>query len=246
MEESKTEKISAGSFDLNKWLFGGYESGVITMIAGPPGSGKTNFCILATCSQAKKGNKVIFIDTEGGFSPERVRQVVGENYKDVLNNIFLLEPKSFEEQKKSFQKLLESVKKDQISLIIIDGIAMLYRLELGDAVKVGESEVVKGVNREVANQMRVLAEIARVQNIPIIITNQVYKEFQSDKDWRKGKKAEVNLVGGDLFKYWSKCIIELKVERDRRKAVLIKHRSLPQKEMVFEIKDKGIFKKGWM
>ena len=61
MDVSQTERISAGSFDLNKWLYGGYEKGVITMIAGPPGSGKTNFCILATCSQAKKGNKIIFI-----------------------------------------------------------------------------------------------------------------------------------------------------------------------------------------
>ncbi|GAH77159.1 unnamed protein product, partial [marine sediment metagenome] len=60
------EKISAGSFDLNKWLYGGYEKGVITMIAGPPGSGKTNFCVLAACSQAKKENKILFIDTEGG------------------------------------------------------------------------------------------------------------------------------------------------------------------------------------
>ena len=50
MVDSKTEKVSAGSYDLNKWLFGGYESGVITMLAGPPGSGKTNFVILATCS----------------------------------------------------------------------------------------------------------------------------------------------------------------------------------------------------
>ena len=78
------EKISAGSFDLNTWLHGGYERGVITMIAGPPASGKTNFVLLAACSQAKKGNKVIFIDTEGGFSVERVKQIVGENYKDIL------------------------------------------------------------------------------------------------------------------------------------------------------------------
>ena len=83
-------KISAGSYDLNKWLFGGYEKDVVTMIAGPPGSGKTNFCILATCSQAKKGNKVIFIDSEGGFSSERVRQIVGkENAEEVLKNILL-------------------------------------------------------------------------------------------------------------------------------------------------------------
>ncbi len=239
-------KISAGSFDFNKWLYGGYEKDVITMIAGPPGSGKTNFVILTSCSQAKKGNKIIFIDTEGGFSTERVKQIVGEDYEKILENIFLLEPTNFEEQKKSFLKLLSKIKKEHISLIIIDGMAMLYRLELGDAVKSKDDDKIKQVNREVAKQMRILAEISRKQNIPIIITNQVYGSFLSEEDWKKGVEREMNIVGGDLFKYWSKCIIELKNEKGRKKAVLLKHRSLPQKEMIFEIKNKGIFKKGWI
>ena len=88
----KTEKISTGSFDMNKWLYGGYEKDVITMIAGPPGSGKTNFCILVACSQAKKGNKIIYVDTEGGFSAERVKQIAGEETDKVLKNILLLKP----------------------------------------------------------------------------------------------------------------------------------------------------------
>jgi len=245
-ESYKTEKISAGSYDLNKWLFGGYEKGIITMIAGPPGSGKTNFVILAACSQAKKAEKVIFIDTEGGFSPERVRQIVGEGFEEVLNNILLLQPKSFEEQKKIFQKILETVKKEHVGLIVVDSMAMLYRLELGDALQDKEIESVRNVNREIAKQMRVLAEIARNQNLPIIITNQVYKEFLSSEDLRAGKKADFNIVGGDLFKYWSKCIIEIYYEGNKRKAVLLKHRSMPEKEIEFVIRDKGVFKKGWM
>jgi DNA repair protein RadB len=239
-------KISTGSYDFNKWLYGGYEKDVITMIAGPPGCGKTNFCILAACSQAKKGNKVIFVDTEGGFSSDRVKQIAGENYKDVLKSILLLEPTSFEEQKKYFLNLLNQVKKEHISLIIIDGMAMLYRLELGDAVKSQDSENIKKVNREIANQMRNLAEISRNQKIPIIITNQVYGGFLSQEDLKKGIQREINLVGGDLFKYWSKCIIELKTDKGRRKAVLLKHRSMPKKEINFEIKNKGIFRKGWI
>jgi len=242
----KTEKISAGSFDLNKWLYGGYESGVITMIAGPPGSGKTNFVLLAAASQAKKGKKVIFVDTEGGFSPERVKQIVGENYEEVLHNILLLEPKNFDEQKKSFEELLKRVKKEDIGLIVIDGMAMLYRLELGDAIKEIKDNKVKLVNREMAGQMRTLAEIARKENIPVLITNQVYKGFQSEEDFKKGKEPETSIVGGDLFKYWSKCIIEIKLEKGKRKAILLKHRSLPEKELIFEIKDKGVFKKSWI
>ncbi|GBE20524.1 DNA repair and recombination protein RadB [archaeon BMS3Abin17] len=241
-----SNKISTGSFDFNKWLHGGYEKDVITMLAGPPGSGKTNLTILVSCSQAKKGNKVIFVDTEGGFSADRVKQIVGENYKEVLKNILLIEPTSFGELKKTFQKLLEQIKKEQVSLIIIDGIAMLYRLELGDAAEQKDDNEIKKVNREVANQMRILAEISRKQNLPILITNQVYSDFLTRDELRRGVIKDVRLVGGDLFKYWSKCIIELRNEKNRKKAVLLKHRSLPEKEFSFEIRNKGIFKKGWI
>ncbi|MFA5953079.1 MAG: DNA repair and recombination protein RadB [Candidatus Pacearchaeota archaeon] len=237
-------KISTGSFDLNKWLFGGYEEDIITMIAGSPGTGKTNFVILAACSQAKKENKVLFVDTEGGFSVERVKQIVGEDYEKYLENIILAEPVNFDEQKKLFLKILETIKKEQIKLIVIDGMAMLYRLELGDAVKSKEDEKIRSVNREVSNQMRILAEIARKKKIPVIITNQVYSSFLTEEEWKKGIERETNIVGGDLFKYWSKCIIELKNEKNKRKAILLKHRSLPFKEMAFEIKNEGIFKKG--
>jgi len=246
LESEKTERISTGSFDLNDWLYGGYETDVITMIAGPPGCGKTNMSILTACSQAKKGKKVIFIDTEGGFSVDRIKQIIEKDYEEVLKNIFLLEPTSFEEQKKYFLNLLDKIKKEYISLIIIDGMAMHYRLELGDAANTKENKKVKEVNKEMAKQMRILAEIARKEKIPVIITNQVYGGFLSEEDWKKGVERETNIVGGDLFKYWSKCIIELKNDKGKRKAVLLKHRSLPQKEMYFEIREKGIFKKGWI
>ena len=97
-------RISAGSYDLNKWLYGGYETDIITTIYGPAGSGKTNFCLLAGVSQAKKGNKVIYVDTEGGFSVERIKQIAGEDYEKVLSNILLLKPMNFEEQKKEKNK----------------------------------------------------------------------------------------------------------------------------------------------
>lgn len=243
---SDADKISTGSYDFNKWLYGGYERGIITMIAGPPGCGKTNFCFLVSCSQAKKGKKVIFIDTEGGFSVERIKQIAAESYEEILKNIFLLEPTSFEEQKKVFFKLLEKVRKEDVGLIVVDGMSMLYRLELGEIDKSEGADKIREINREVARQMRALAEIARKQKIPVIITNQVYSSFLSEEELRKGVERETNIVGGDLFKYWSKCIIEIKKPNGKRTAVLLKHRSLPQKEMAFEIFNEGIRKKGWI
>ncbi|HIH52303.1 DNA repair and recombination protein RadB [Candidatus Pacearchaeota archaeon] len=241
--EQSSERISTGSYDFNDWLNGGYEKGIVTMIVGPPGSGKSNLSILAACSQARE-KKVIFVDSEGGFSIERVKQIVGEeNLENVLKNILILNPTNFSEQKKSFSKLLENMKGEEVGLIIVDSMAMLYRLELGDASSEEDEEKIKEVNRDVARQMRTLVEISRKKSIPVLITNQVYGNFLSFEDIKKGVEKEMNIVGGDLFKYWSKCIIELKNDRTR-KAVLLKHRSLDKKDFHFEIKNEGIFKKG--
>ncbi|MFZ5955858.1 MAG: DNA repair and recombination protein RadB [Nanoarchaeota archaeon] len=239
----KQQKISAGSYDLNKFLFGGYETDVITTIYGPGGSGKTNFCILVAVSQAKKDNKIIYVDTEGGFSTERVKQLLNDEeiLEKTLGNILLLNPTSFEEQENCFEILLNHIKKQNISLIIIDSIVMLYRLELGDAIKSGEDERIREVNRNLARQLRKLNEIARKQNIPVIVTNQVYSEF-SKNDVHDERK--VSMVGGDLLKYWSKCLIELQNNRGKRKLILQKHRALPIKELQFEIVNSGIQKRG--
>ncbi len=239
-------KISAGSYDLNRFLFGGYETDIITTIYGPGGSGKSNLCMIVATSQAKKGKKIIFVDTEGGFSVERFKQIhqgEKEEIEKSLQNILLLKPTSFKEQEKSFEKLLGHIKKEEVSLIIIDSIAMLYRLELGDAIESKNSERISEVNRKLAKQLRALNEISRKQNIPVVVTNQVYSSFNKNaEDGQSNKK--VSMVGGDLLKYWSKCLIELENFKGRRKIILKKHRSLPIKSFAFEIINSGIKKKG--
>jgi DNA repair protein RadB len=247
MDESQNlrNKISAGSYELNKFLFGGYENDIITTIYGAGGSGKTNLCLIVAVSQAKKGNKVIYVDTEGGFSSERVAQLLDKDrdlLDQTLKNIMILKPTSFEEQEDAFDQLLKFVKKGDISLIIIDSIAMLYRLELGDAIKSEDFQNIQSVNRALANQLRVLTEISRKQNIPVIVTNQVYSHFTQNENEQKEK--QYSMVGGDLLKYWSKCIIEVRNHGGRRSLILRKHRSLPEKELEFEIVNNGIRRRG--
>jgi len=236
-------KISAGSYDLNKFLFGGYEKDIITTLYGEAASGKTNLCMILTASQAKKGNKVLFIDTEGGFSIERFKQLAGQEYEKYLSNIILLKTTSFKEQIKIFQTI-EKYLKSNISLIIVDGMTMLYRLELAESRE--DINEVKKINQALANQMRILSEIARTKNIPVIITNQVYKEFLSKENLERGFTPDTNMVGGDILKYWSKCLIKLKLEKGKRKAILQKHRAQPQKEFSFYITNSGIKRKGWI
>ncbi|MBU0957498.1 MAG: DNA repair and recombination protein RadB [Nanoarchaeota archaeon] len=256
-------RISAGSFDLNKWLRGGYEKDIITTLYGGAGSGKSNWCMLAAVSQAKKGKKVLFIDSEGGFSVERVRQLVGEGdgggvgsggdggvedggkeeTEKVLKNITLLNVHDFDEQKKAFNSISKYVS-ENFSLIIVDGMTMLYRLAMADAKN--DEIKLRGVNQELARQLKILAVIAREKNIPVLITNQTYQEFLSFEDLKEGKKPQEFMVGGDLLKYWSKCIIELKNFNGKRKARIVKHRSLKEKELNFYINDLGVRRRGWI
>lgn len=218
------ERISTGSALLDTFLEGGYEKDAITTVYGPSGTGKTNLMALAAVNMAKTGKKVIYIDTEGGFSVARLRQITGE-YKDVLKNILFLQPTTFEEQKNDFERLKEMVN-DKIGLIIVDTIAMLYRL-----VRTAD---IQEVNRELGIQIGYLTEIARKQKIPILIANQVYTPFEL--------RNQINMVGGDLLKYSSKCLIELQAGHSgKRKAVLRKHRSIAgEKETYFKIVNEGI------
>jgi DNA repair protein RadB len=244
-EKKIINRIMTGSYDLNNWLEGGYENDVITLFYGPYASGKSNFVILAACHNAKKGKKIIFIDTEGSFSLDRVKQITGGIPEIALKNIVILKPTNFKEQKEAFLKLYKEIKSKNIGLIIVDSMTMLYRLELAEARKSGIDEV-RDVNNSLAKQMNALYEIARKQEIPVLVTSQVYSEFLSEEDWLAGKQAGVNVVGGDLLKYYCKCIIELQNRNGKKKAIIKKHRSMPEKELNFEVVNEGIRKRGWL
>jgi DNA repair protein RadB len=216
--------INSGSAVFDKLLNGGYETDIITTIYGPAGSGKTLACLLCAISAARRG-KVIYIDTEGGFSVERLKQLT-RDYERVLENMFFLKPTTFAEQKKNFEKLKQLVS-EKIVLIVVDSISMLYRLELK------QEEAIHDVNRELAQQVAYLTEIARKKNIPVVITNQVYANFDD--------KNKINIVGGDVLRYGSKCLIELQVTpNNKRRAILRKHRSISERDILFEIKQEGM------
>ena len=217
-------KIPTGADFLDNFLAGGYDKDIITTIYGPSGSGKTNLCLLAVVRMAETGKKIIFIDTEGGIAVERIRQL--SKTDEVLKNIMFISPLNFIEQRAAFENLKELVTED-LGMIVVDSISMLYRLELG------KSDDVYEVNNALGRQIASLVEIARSKGIPVLMTNQVYADF--------GNKEQVKMVGGDLLKYGSKCLLELKRFRNCRGIILQKHRFLPDgKELKFKIVEKGI------
>lgn len=221
-------RIALGCDSLDKMLGGGLESGVITMIFGEAGSGKTNFALQAAIScirsnKSKAGVRAALIDTEGGFSPERFLQMAS---KKELERLILFEPKSFAEQSTAIAAASELVSKDKIGLLILDSAVALYRLEMCD-------ERAQQTNRALARQLWLLSKVAREREIPVLVTDQVYSNFKS---------KDVCAVGGDVLKYVSKCIIRLeKLRGARRRALLIKHRSLPDgRAAEFKIRSAGL------
>lgn len=205
--------------DFDALLGGGLQSRCITHIYGSPGSGKTNIALMAIVNAVEKG-KVIYIDSEGGFSVERLKQISGENLENVLKNLMLIEPTEFDEQKVAIKKLSEIIPQSNASLVIVDSISVFYRLE--------ENRDVRGLGRQLAQ----LSKIARRHDLPVLITNQVYTDLDTGK---------IVPVGGDVVRYWSKIIIELDKTQDHRIATLKKHKFLQEGlELEFKISNKGI------
>ena len=220
--------VSTGAKVLDSLLDGGLERGIITTLFGPAGSGKSNIAMLSALSVAERGKKVVFVDTENSLSAERIKQLKPQGYKQIIKNMIILEPTNFEEQKKFFSELREIMSLEKPELIVVDSIVMLYRLQLGSEAEIHTTNI------EMAHQLALLSELARKKNIPILVTNQVYADFENKRD--------VKMVGGDLLKYWSKCIIKLEPIDGVRRASIWKHRSMQAgKEVYFDVNDAGLF-----
>lgn len=216
-------KISTGTAVMDWLLEGGYDKGVITTIYGPAGSGKSNLCLLCLANSLK-GQRIIYVDTEANFSLSRFKQICPD-YKKALERVIFLKPTNFKEQKAAIEKLKALIKQD-IGAIIVDSATSLYRAAMSDDDN-------RGLNNAFSAQIHDLLEIARKKDIPVIITAQVYADFE--------EKNSVKVVGGTIIKNMSKCLIELKNSGQNRIAVIRKHRSIEEgKSIMFRIVDEGI------
>ena len=213
---------------LDNLLSGGIEAGALTNICGPPGSGKTNICMLAVINAISADKKVIYIDTEGGFSFERFKQLAGDKTDNDLGQIIFLEPKNFKEQQDIIKKCKSLVSKENVGLLILDSSVALYRLEYA------ETDDVMKANKQLGVHLSVLSGIARDLEIPVIVTTHVFRKPNSDV---------LDVIGGDAIKYWCKSIIliEKTNETSMRTATVLKHRSIPEgKSIDFLLTEKGI------
>ena len=204
------EKLSTNS-PLDELLEGGIDKRTITQIYGPPGVGKTNVSLNIAVNVARNGKKVIYIDTEGGISVDRIKQISGDDFEKVAKNIVVFEPTSFKQQEEDLnliEEWLDSNSSD-VELIVLDSAVALFRVD-EDKYK----------SHLLGKQMQQLVGFAINHDLAVLVTNQIYASFDEDSD-------EMAPVGGTIIQYKSKVIIELKREEgtNQRIALLKRHKT---------------------
>ena len=222
-------KILSNS-SLDALLGGGFEKGTITEIFGPPSSGKSNVTLTLAVNVAKNNKKVIYIDTEGGISIDRIKQISGADFPRVANNIIVFEPTSFMEQNDNLKSIEVWLRKnhENVDLLVLDSAVALYRVDDMKSTK---------LNKELGKQMGILSKIARTYDIAVVLTNQIYNAIDDEGN------NDIRAVGGTILQYWCKIILQLERgdEINQRVATLVRHRSIPEgKKATFSITSNGI------
>ena len=219
--------MPSGSPNIDNFLGGGFEYGIITQIYGASGTGKTNICTQLAVQCIRSGKKTVLIDTEG-FSAERFSQIAGKDAKQLASELIIYEPKDFRQQYSAIMDI-EKIVSTGIELIIVDSIILFYRFGLG-----ANDNNNTNIRRQLVEQLAGLYRLARKYNMVIVITNQVYTDTES---------GDFVPLGGNLIEHISKTIIMMEwTGVNKRMATLIKHRSREEGQKIdMVITSEGIF-----
>ena len=182
---------------------------------GGPATGKTLLCLTAAASVIKQGKKIIYIDTEKGFFIERFQQVLGDQDPKHLDSMIVFRPTSFKGQHEQILQLGKLLQQPKIGLLIVDTLGYFYRRMLKNKLLLA--------NRMLITQVNTLRSYA--QHLPIIVTNQVYTDMETQAQ---------KIVGGEILLRSGQRIIEL--QKDSRKIIL---QQPEKKESLFTIDPSG-------
>jgi DNA repair protein RadB len=220
------ERLSTGVPSVDRLLGGGLETDSVTEIYGEGGSGKTLFCLEVGTRVAREGRWVFYVDTEG-VSVDRLRAIAGDDLERILKRFLLSTPKDLAEQGRAVATAgaLAREGKRPVGLIVIDSATFYYRLSLSGS---DEDEARQALSLELAD----LVATALQTPVPVLLTNQV---------WRSVREGTLEPLGGSFLNHAAKTILRFdRLPGARRRAVLLKHRSLPESTAEFRITGTGL------
>ena len=157
--------ISTGLQKLDEILSGGIPNGVIVDIFGENGTGKTLLLLQLSINSIKQGGNVLYLDTTGGFRPERILQIQkqSEINFDILQKITVSRIRNTSEQ----IKLIKNLDNVDYSLIVIDNVTDLFSFEYQ------KHELIFEKNQLFMKYMYDLSKFAIKKQIPIVFTNMI-------------------------------------------------------------------------
>lgn len=132
-------KISTGSKQFDTMLGGGIQTMSLTEVFGEFRCGKSQLaqtlCVTAQLPKSMGGaeGKAAFIDTEGTFRPERIRQIAtrfGVDPDIVLDNISYARAMNSEHQMELIEEIGASFADGSYRLLVIDSIMALFRVDV--------------------------------------------------------------------------------------------------------------------
>ncbi len=233
--------ITTGSENFNELLGGkGLESKAITEAYGAFGSGKTQLGLtLAVNAQLPKdqggaNGKAVYIDTEGTFRPDRIRQMaeaLGANSDKVLKNILVARAFNSDHQILLLDKITELIKEQEepIKLVIIDSLTAHFRAEFAGRGQLADRQ--QRLNR----YLHQLMKLAEQHNLVVFVTNQV----MSNPAMMFGDPTTA--IGGNIVGHASTFRIYLRRGKaGSRVAKLIDSPNLPDNEAQFYVTEAGV------
>jgi DNA repair protein RadA len=239
LEKRKSvNKIKTGSEGFDEVMGGGFETGAITELFGEFGSGKTQVVHqLAVNVQLPKDQggldgKVIYIDTENTFRPERIIQMskkAGLDPDQVLKNIKIARAYNSDHQMLLAEKAEDLLKSGEYRLLIVDSLTAHFRAEFIGRGTLSERQ--QKLNRH----MHTLLKIADMYNVAVVVTNQV----MAKPNVMFGDPTQA--IGGHVVGHSSTFRIYLrKGKKGSRVAKLVDSPNLPENECVFYVNQSGL------
>ncbi len=232
--------ITTGSKNLDALLGGrGIESRAITEAYGAFGSSKTQLAFALAVNvqlpfeQGGAEGKAIFIDTEGTFRPERIKQIaagLGLDGNAVLKNILTGRAFNSDHQILLLDKVGEMIKNGEpIKLIIIDSLTAHFRAEFAGRGQLADRQ--QKLNRYIHSLMK----LADQYNLVIYVTNQV----MANPGMMFGDPTTP--IGGHILAHGSTFRMYFRRGKGgSRVAKLIDSPNLPENECQFFITQQGI------
>ncbi|WKX98153.1 hypothetical protein Q1695_013664 [Nippostrongylus brasiliensis] len=235
-------KISTGSLEFDKLLGGGIESQSITEVFGEFRTGKTQLShtLCATCqlpNESYKGGKVIFIDTENTFRPERLRPICDRfniEQEAMLENVLYARAYTSDHQMELLDYVAAKLHEELgvFKLLIVDSIMALFRVDYSGRGELAERQ------QKLAQMMSRLQKIAEEYNVAVFISNQMTADPGAGMTFQVDPKKP---IGGHILAHASTTRIMLKKGRgETRIAKIYDSPDMPENEATFAITNGGI------